>query len=86
MFLKQEKPEMNDFEENKNFGSKGKTFLKCPRKTDTLAKMSQNIFAYPFVSEHSEHFLYIMRKKKNLASAKECNFFLTCSFNSSAHK
>ena len=25
MFLKQEKPEMNDFEENKNFGSKGKT-------------------------------------------------------------
>ena len=26
MFLKQEKSEMNDFEENKNFGSKGKTF------------------------------------------------------------
>ena len=24
MFLKQEKPEMDDFEEEKNFGSKGK--------------------------------------------------------------
>ena len=43
MFLKQEKPEMNDFERKKNFGSKRKisNFL-----TDTQAKTSQNIFAY----------------------------------------
>ena len=34
MFLKQEKPEMDDFERKKNFGSKGKIlrkyFEKCP--------------------------------------------------------
>ena len=31
MFLKQEKPEMYDSEEEKkNFGSKGKYFEKCP--------------------------------------------------------
>ena len=28
MFWKQEKPEMNDLERKKNFGSKGKIFLK----------------------------------------------------------
>ena len=27
MFLKQEKPEMDDFESKENFGSKGKTLL-----------------------------------------------------------
>ena len=37
MFLKQEKPEMDDFERKTNFCSK--------------AKSSQSIFAYPFVSE-----------------------------------
>ena len=31
--------------------------------TDTLAKMSQNIFEYSFVSEHSNNF-FILRKKK----------------------
>ena len=36
MFLKQENPEMNDFEEENFVG----------------AKMSQNIFAYSFVIEH----------------------------------
>ena len=56
MFLKQEKLEMDDFELKINFGSKGK----IPRQisiflTDILAKMSQNIFAYSFFSEHSKH-------------------------------
>ena len=49
MFLKQEKPEIDDFEE-KNFDSKGKR-LNIIRKyylTDTLAKMSQNIFCIFF--------------------------------------
>ena len=30
--------------------------------TDTLGKMSQNIFAYSFVSEHSKHFFYLKKK------------------------
>ena len=49
MFLKQEKPEMYDFERNKNFGSKdkmAKQFL-----VDTC-KNSTKYFAYSFVSEH----------------------------------
>ena len=43
---------------------------KIPRKntlntilSDTLAKMSQNIFAYTFVSEHFKHSIYIFEKK-----------------------
>ena len=44
MFLKQEKPELDDFERKTNFCSK--------------AKSLQNIFAYPFVSEKKNlHFL-----------------------------
>ena len=31
--------------------------------TDTLAIISQNIFAYSFVSVHSKHFIFILRKK-----------------------
>ena len=62
MFLKQEKPEMDDFGRKKYYGSKGNTLKKFQyfKKicmyfflTDTLTKMSQNIFAYSFVSEHS---------------------------------
>ena len=57
---KQERPEMDDFEE------KGKKYLKKILGTifnlsDTLAnisaKLSQNIFAYSFVSDHSRHFV-----------------------------
>ena len=35
---------------------------------DTLAKMSQNMFAYSIVSEHSKHFFLFLEKK--LASFK----------------
>ena len=63
MFLKQVKYEMDDFKEFNNFGPRGKNFNilrkyfeQCPILTDTLAKMSQNIFAYSFVSEHSKHY------------------------------
>ena len=46
MCLKQEKPEMDE----KKFGSKGRILiLRKQFLTDTLAKMSQNIFAYSFV-------------------------------------
>ena len=48
MFLKEEKPEIDDCEKN---------------TLDTLAKSSQNIFLYSFVSDHSKHFLFIFRKK-----------------------
>ena len=47
MFFKQEKPELDDFERKKNFGSKRKIVLKMFFK-DTLAKRPQNIFAYFF--------------------------------------
>ena len=32
---------------------------------DTLANISQNIFAYSFVSKHSKHFLNFETKKLN---------------------
>ena len=52
IFLKQEKPEMDDFEKYlEKFQYFKKKFF-----TDTLAKMSQNIFAYSFVSENSVPF------------------------------
>ena len=59
MFLKQEKPEMDDYLRRSNFVSKGKMrfdilgkyFEKCPKfLADAIAKSSQNIFAYSFVS------------------------------------
>ena len=57
MFLKQEKPEIYDFKEEKNLVSIGKMRIKNWKMskflTDTLAQISQNIFAYSFVSEHS---------------------------------
>ena len=62
MFFKQEKPELDDFERKKNFGSKRKIVLKMFFK-DTLAKSSQSIFAYSFFSEHSKHFIFILREK-----------------------
>ena len=55
MFLNQEKPEMDDFGRKiclvlKEKNRKYQKFL-----TDTLARISQNIFVYSFVSEHSKH-------------------------------
>ena len=56
MFLKQEKPEMDDFEEEKNlvlnekyFAKNSNMFRKYCEKVlmDTLAKISQNITALP---------------------------------------
>ena len=47
MFLKQENPEMDDFEE-KNVGSEGNISIFKIFLTDTLAKISQNIFAHFF--------------------------------------
>ena len=49
MFQKQEKPEMDNFVEEKKFGSKDKIRRK-------ISKVSQNIFSYSSVSEHSKHF------------------------------
>ena len=55
--------------ENKKFGSKGNTYFNIFRKycekkflIDTHAKMSQNMLAYSFVSEHSNYFFFILRK------------------------
>ena len=44
--------------------SKSKTKLekKSSWIVGTLAKTSQNIFAYSFISEHSKHFVYIQKK------------------------
>ena len=63
-----ERPEMDDFEEKKLqvLQEKYQYFKKIFRKivnffTDILAKKSQNIFAYSFVSEHSKLF-FIIRK------------------------
>ena len=53
--MKQEKSKMDDLEE-KDFGSIGQNTWKSFRRIHTLAKVSQNIFAYSFVSEHSMHF------------------------------
>ena len=56
-------------------GSKGKNFIilfkyreKC--LTDTLAKMSQNIFAHFSVSEHSASFSLFQKKTPILVTAK----------------
>ena len=53
----------------KNFGSKGniqKNFYILRKYfevfNNTLAKMSQNIFAYAFVSEHSMYYFYFEKK------------------------
>ena len=62
MLLKQERPEMEDFEEEKKFGCKLKILWKM-FLTDILAKASQTIFAYSFVSENSKNFF---RKKLHL--------------------
>ena len=57
MFFKQEKSEMDDFERKRNFVLKEAIM-------DNIAKMSHNIFAYSFVSEHSKYFFDF--EKKNL--------------------
>ena len=41
----------------KKLCSKGKIIRKM-FLTETLAKMSQNMYAYSFFSEHSKHFFY----------------------------
>ena len=74
MFLKQEKPEMDDFGRKQNFCTKDKMLKKniyiyLLNLTDTLAKMSQNIFAYSSVSEHSKHFFLYFEKKLPFLSA-----------------
>ena len=62
MFLKQETPEMDDFEKKslvlkEKFKYFKKIFLKMSKFfTDTLAKSSQNIFAYSFVLKDSRTF------------------------------
>ena len=65
IYLKQEKLEMDDIERKKKLVLKEKrifyNFL-----TDAPTKMSQNIFAYSFVSENSEHFLYFEKKKTRI--------------------
>ena len=60
---------MDDFrEEKKSFGFNGKILLKNSIFeenilkmfiTDTLAKTSQNILAYSFVSEYSQQFFFL---------------------------
>ena len=69
MFLKQEKPETDVFEEEKIFGSKGKfqyfkkAFWKMSKfLMDTLVRMLKNIFAYSFVSEHTKHSSFYKKK------------------------
>ena len=62
MFLNQEKPEMDDFGRKiclvlKEKNRKYQKFL-----TDTLARISQNIFVYSFVSEHSKNVFYFEKK------------------------
>ena len=51
-----------------NFGSKGKIlfqyFMEYKFLSDTLPKMSQNIFAYFSVSEYSASFSLFKKKKK----------------------
>ena len=88
MFLKQEKPEKDNFERRKNFGFKGKISIILKILTYTLAKSPQNIFAYSFVPKHSKHFFFILRKKNFFggggrspppyladASATKCKYF-----------
>ena len=48
MFLKQEQSEIDDFERKKN--------------PDILAKISQNIFPYSFVSDRFKIFIYFEKK------------------------
>ena len=81
MFLKQEKPEIDDIERRRktlvlkkknvlrNIFEKVFKFLR-----DTLAKNSQNICAYSFVSEHSKHFFYTSRTRP-----LRMQVFFTCS-------
>ena len=56
--MKEEKPETDDFEERTQFGSKGKLFRKVFKGNFLIAKLSPNILAYSFVSDHSKHILY----------------------------
>ena len=53
MFLKKEKPEMDEFERKKTLVIKEKYDWKILWKS---SQVSQYIFGYSFVSEHSRHF------------------------------
>ena len=54
---------------------------------NSLAQISQNIFANSFVSEHSKHFFYFDKKNLHFSAAGPpppppffvCKFFFTCS-------
>ena len=55
MFLKQEKSEMDEFEEEKTLVLKEK--IQCLKFFNGYTcKMSQNIFAHSLVSDHTKHF------------------------------
>ena len=62
MFLKQERPETNDFVIQKKSGCEGNfnisSILQVFYKflADTLTKIAENIFAYSCVSELPKHF------------------------------
>ena len=69
IYVFETKSEIDDSELKKYFGSKGKKmrkfqyFKKLLFLMDTHAKISQNIFAKSFVSEHSKHLFFILRDK-----------------------
>ena len=68
------------FHERNFFGSKGKIlYEKFGKKffTDTVAKMSQNIFAYFSISEHSASFLFF-RKKTILVNFRGFTVYHCC--------
>ena len=64
MFLKHEKPEMDDFERKNFFCPNGKYFENEKFLTDTLSKKLQNIYAYFWFQNILSIFLYF--EKKNL--------------------
>ena len=78
MVLKQEKPERDDSERNKNFGSKGKLLLRLHFNIKNVHVLSGYHCKY---SKHSKNF-FDFEEEKNLfladACAKNTSFF-TCS-------
>ena len=64
MFLKRERPEMDDLERKKKFGCEGK-ILSIFKKKSYARYPSKNIFAYSTISEHSKHFFLYFEGKKN---------------------
>ena len=60
MFLNQGKPEIDDFERKKKL---------LKEKMNSLAKVSQNIFADYLISEHSTYFSILRKKNFNFLAA-----------------